>query len=54
MKWKLFRRRRCGRGKPYISGNKLYFGGRLRRGKGIFGTVLKTVAQPLAQVLLGV
>ena len=50
----IFRRRRYGRGKPYISGNKIYFGGRVRRGKGIFGTVLKTVAQPLAQLLLGV
>ena len=46
MKWKLFRGR-YGRGKPYISGNKVCFGGRVRRGKGIFGTVLKTVAQPL-------
>ena len=53
MKRKFFRRRH-GRGKPYISGNKIYFGGRARREKGIFGTVLKTVAQPLAQLLLGV
>ena len=54
MKRNLFRRRRYGRGKPYISGNKIYFGGRVRRGKGMFGTVLKTVAQPLAQLLLGI
>ena len=54
MKQKLFRRRRYGCGKPYINGNKIYFGGRVRRGKDIFGTVLKTVAQPLAQLLLGV
>ena len=50
----ILRRRRYGSGKPYISGNKIYFGGRVRRGKDIFGTALKTVAQPLAQLLLGV
>ena len=54
MKWKLFRGRRYGCGKPYISGNKIYFGGRVRKGKCIFETILKTVAQPLAQLLLGV
>ena len=50
---KKYRRKRYGRGKPpYIGGNKVYLGGKIKRGKGIVGGVIKTLL-PVAKKLLG-
>ena len=38
------RRKRYGWGKPpYIRGNKVYLGGKIKKGKGILGGVIKTL-----------
>ena len=50
---KKYRRKRYGRGKlPYIRGNKVNLSGKIKRGRGLLGSVIKTLL-PVAKELLG-
>ena len=49
---KISRRRKYGRGRPYMRNNKVYFGGKIHRGRGI-GQVVKGLLSNLVRGVLG-
>ena len=43
-------RRKCGRGKPYMKNNKIYFGGGIKIGSGLV-SVLSKLLGPVSSVI---